>query len=460
MDAGKTIAKITLSGGYHLSTSTARTLTVNPGANITPVVINSGTFGNGIILDMAPGNAYTLPDILTPAQFYVRNGIAAQTKVHLANIKVQSYMLINAYATALDTLWFDGDSIIAPAELWVGNSSWGGNGKTTNIFNDCILKIGALNFSDGTPTIGYTHKMGTSKWIVAGGYTYATNCNWDIQVGTSTVTFTGTGTTTTCNENPSFYDLIVSGGTRTFADSVLCATGGDFTVSGGTANITGKTLRCTDFTLAGTSTFTGTGSNIYISGNLAAGNSATFTKGTSKIILSAGTSHTWAAGTGNQRWDSVYAEGSMVHSGSDSMRLYMSPGLKLSGTGTLALLSYDLEGSVGSLDSLDGVTIDIPADDTLDYTYFKNVTLAASDSIWVGVNGIDGGGNSGNIIFPVLDTVPIISGISPDSVYFGDSVTISGSIFGANPTLFVDGGVVPTISASATEIVFRVTDLS
>jgi hypothetical protein len=169
------------------------------------------------------------------------------------------------------------------------------------------------------------------------------------------------------------------------------------------------------------------------------------------FVTSAGSTHTIT--TNGKRIDSLLINGTTTINGGNTLLPMLDPGVKTTfqtGQTFTFLAGYDIDGTAGNLDSIVGGTINIPANDSVSYAYFKDVTLATGDTIWV-TNGIDGTGNSSNIIFPPTDTIPIIAAITPtsSSTAGGDSATITLSvaggqnidtvIFGDESTVLVNG---------------------
>ena len=248
---------------------------------------------------------------------------------------------------------------------------------------------------------GYV-SLGSTVFTISGNFKLS--AKKAIDPGTSTVTIDSTSTVTTANKT-AFYDLTInpgSGKTVTLADSLILASGGDLTVTSGTLLGKSKNYHVFDLTIANGAAFNDSLSKVYIAGNATFGSTSTRPTSTGKYIFSAGTTHSFA--TGGRRFDSVSVLGSTSISVSDTMGLFMAPAVRVTNANTITLLAYDIEGSTGSLDSLTGGTINVPANDTLDFIYLQGVTLTAGDTLWVktsgvGGEGIDGGGNSGNIVF-------------------------------------------------------------
>lgn len=332
-------------------------------------------------------------------------------------------------------------------------------GKDSVYMGSSICSYGSFNTDPFADLGGIRINWGSSQ------NTYSGNIQFDTDDksygGNSLHTVVTASTVKTGNINGCLGDFTVNaaGNTVEGLDSILLNSG-DFTVSAGTAVWINKTIRCADYTIASGATIRDTGSLVYISGNAAFGNTATKTKGTGKYILSSGTTHTFASGTGAQKFDTISQLGSCAYSGVDTMKLQMSVGVLATGGTHVFSSGYDIEGSSGALDSLTSMTIDIPADDSVDYVYLANVTLNASDSLFMGVNSVNGGGNSGNIIWPATDTVPIITSITPDSVYFNDSIWVRGTTFGAAPTVYLDGGIVAYLIRNDTSVMWRAAEFS
>jgi hypothetical protein len=173
--------------------------------------------------------------------------------------------------------------------------------------------------------------------------------------------------------------------------------------------------------------------------------------------MTAGNTHTIT--TGGKRLDTIKILGATTINGGDTLipKITNATATFQTGQNFTFLSGYDIEGTAGNLDSIVGGNIDIPSNDSIDYAYLQNVTLAAGDTIWAGLNSIDGGGNSANIIFSTIDTIPVISSITPEQVGPGDTVTLAGTVFGDSVTVQVRNNTMSLLSSGETSAVWIAT---
>lgn len=179
-----------------------------------------------------------------------------------------------------------GNYAISAAIFLYGNNSL----NSTIAFNfgsSIITTTGAVNSTlyDGAAS---TINLSSSTWNIGGSYTALTLGTYT--VGTASTTITGTSTLTS-NGKTWNYDLTINCGanTVTMADALVTAAGGALTLTAGTLNT--ATFAVTvgaNFSVNGTSTYTGTSTALIVSGNIAIDGTATFTINLSTLLLNAG----------------------------------------------------------------------------------------------------------------------------------------------------------------------------
>jgi hypothetical protein len=407
LGAARSAAAIRVQGTYSLAENATLDLFPTGASHTVYSVVSGASWKTNLGINIntgTPNGTYTFGDIDIDARNIAIGTNTSSKTVIFGKVKCAYFNGATASATGIVDSFIFSDSVI------FGNGTYGflcgtghATGTTVHDYTTPYLTGQEFDYAQSYYTTGNMRLYLRSATIDVRGLWNVNGSKVTINPGTSSVQFTGAGAGTILTGNKNLYDVVIAktgGATATSSDSLLLATGGDLLVSSGAYVCINKTIRCQDYTVSGTSTIRDTGSLVYIAGNAAFGNSVTKIKGTGKYILSSGVAHTFASGTGNLKFDTVSVLGSTTFTGTDTMKLRLADGVLVSGGTHVLSLGYDIEGSAGNLDSLDGVTIDIPARDTVDYVYLKDITLNAADTLVIGANSVDGGGNSANIIFP------------------------------------------------------------
>jgi hypothetical protein len=294
--------------------------------------------------------------------------------------------------------------------------AWGGNAVgSTSIFNfgSSVINVTSVASTYNTGTINTN--LQTSTWTCTGNWTFGSNHT--INPGTSIVTLNGTGAQTVTSNGKSFHDLTVNNTGTAFVSLADSLTTNDITMTDGPFNTATYGISAVDMVHSTTDSVRF--QNLWLTGDYTRGALATKSDTAGQHIrFSAGASHTMAAA--NKVYARVTTSGPLtITEGATIATLsYGVDGIPVTiATGTtLTAGTVSIGGTAGALDTLQGsggsaglsfAGGDIR--DTASYIYVANIALAAGDTLDLrDGTSIDGGGNTGAILWPSSGTGSVV----------------------------------------------------
>ena len=204
------------------------------------------------------------------------------------NITMSGILYLFEASSANSITYTTNDFSISCTTLNTGSSS----GAYTSTYNFGHSSITITKFNQYFAVGTTIYNMSTSVWSCGGDWVWKTGGTTTVNHTSDSVTITNTSQITSIGKP--FYDLTINASTKTItlADALTTAAGGDLTITAGTLNTATYAVTVgMDFTVAGTSTYTGTSTALSVAGSMTLSATCTFTITSASLTLN-GTSGT------------------------------------------------------------------------------------------------------------------------------------------------------------------------